>query len=235
MPEPRPEAAPSAAHLRGATLLSLLAALLLLLAVVLPAERGLDPLGTGRLLGLTAMGEEKAALDAAAARHAARLPELDQVTARLAAVEAQLRRLQPLVDLATPPAANSPAVLSDGSQPAAQPAHETVLTLAPGGRARVQLEMRRGARADYVWNAAGGAVNVEMEGERLGSTRGAFPRGATRAQAEADEGRLIATADGYQGWSWLNRSGAPVTITLRTSGEYRGIRLPDRDAENGAG
>jgi hypothetical protein len=42
------------------TLLALLVALLILITVVLPAEFGIDPTGTGRLLGLTRIGQLKA-------------------------------------------------------------------------------------------------------------------------------------------------------------------------------
>jgi hypothetical protein len=42
-------------RIMAATLGAVAVALLLLIAVVLPAERGVDPIGTGRLLGLTAL------------------------------------------------------------------------------------------------------------------------------------------------------------------------------------
>lgn len=44
--------------LRG-SLIALVVAVLLLVAVVLPAEYGIDPSGAGRLLGLTALGDAK--------------------------------------------------------------------------------------------------------------------------------------------------------------------------------
>jgi hypothetical protein len=49
--------APSARRILGATVAALLIAAVLLVTVVLPAEYGIDPLGTGRLLGLTALAE----------------------------------------------------------------------------------------------------------------------------------------------------------------------------------
>jgi hypothetical protein len=47
--------APSARRLATASVLALLGALLLLVVAVLPAEYGVDPLGTGRMLGLSAI------------------------------------------------------------------------------------------------------------------------------------------------------------------------------------
>lgn len=50
-----PVAAPSLAALARTTLLAALVAALLLVTMVVPAEYGIDPLGTGRWLGLTAI------------------------------------------------------------------------------------------------------------------------------------------------------------------------------------
>lgn len=50
-----PPAPPSRRRLAAATAVALLVASLLLLAVVMPAEYGVDPLGTGELLGLTGL------------------------------------------------------------------------------------------------------------------------------------------------------------------------------------
>jgi len=49
--------APSRRQLLIGTLVAVIAAAILLVAVILPAEYGRDPLGTGRLLGLTEMSE----------------------------------------------------------------------------------------------------------------------------------------------------------------------------------
>jgi hypothetical protein len=51
--EPQTPAPPSLSKLAKTTAIALLAAAALLVAIVLPAEYGIDPLGTGRRLGLT--------------------------------------------------------------------------------------------------------------------------------------------------------------------------------------
>jgi hypothetical protein len=58
---------PSAKKLLRSTLLAALAALVLLVAVVLPAEYGIDPTGVGRVLRMTDMGEIKQQLATEAA------------------------------------------------------------------------------------------------------------------------------------------------------------------------
>lgn len=52
-PEPQTAVAPSIAGLAKTTLLAIVVAAVLLVAFVLPAEYAIDPLGTGRWLGLT--------------------------------------------------------------------------------------------------------------------------------------------------------------------------------------
>jgi hypothetical protein len=35
---------------------------------------------------------------------------------------------------------------------------------------------------------------------------------------------LVAAFDGRHGWFWRNRGRQPVTVTLRTSGDYRDLK-----------
>src|SRR5882762_11346340 len=56
MTDPRPEITvqpPSKKSLAKATIVALLVAAVLLITAILPAEYGIDPLGTGKALGLT--------------------------------------------------------------------------------------------------------------------------------------------------------------------------------------
>ena len=58
---------PTSRQLMRSTVLAVIAALFLLVAVVLPAEYGIDPTGIGRVLRLTEMGTVKKQLAAEAA------------------------------------------------------------------------------------------------------------------------------------------------------------------------
>ena len=60
-------APPTRKRLLAATAIALAVAAVVLVAAVLPAEYGIDPLGTGRALGLTALYEADAGVDAAPA------------------------------------------------------------------------------------------------------------------------------------------------------------------------
>ncbi len=60
--KPAPEELPTTAQLLRSTAIALVAALIILVTIVLPAEYAIDPTGAGRLLGLTEMGEIKNSL-----------------------------------------------------------------------------------------------------------------------------------------------------------------------------
>jgi hypothetical protein len=62
---------PSKRALARSTLIALVAAALVLVTIVLPAEYGIDPTRVGRVLGLTQMGEIKMRLAREAAADAA--------------------------------------------------------------------------------------------------------------------------------------------------------------------
>ena len=63
--------APTKKRLLAATAIALAVAMIVLVAAVLPAEYGIDPLGTGKALGLTALFEADTGDDAAAPASAA--------------------------------------------------------------------------------------------------------------------------------------------------------------------
>jgi hypothetical protein len=199
---PAPESLPSPARLRRYSIIAGVVAIVLTVVVVLPAERGVDPTGIGGMLGLTAMGEFKVA----AAKELAE--EL--------ASEARL--------LAQDSARNALAV-SDSVAPAPTSRSDSAtLTLRPGEGKEIKLVMKKGGRAEYSWSVAGGVVNADMHGDTLNAPPGVFHRYQRATGASNDAGVLQAEFDGLHGWFWRNRSTAPVTITLRTTGAYSELR-----------
>lgn len=192
---------PSTRQLMVSTLLAAVGAVVLLCAVVLPAEYGIDPTGIGRVLGLTDMGETKRRLAQQAAQEAA---------------ATQTSRAEP----AAPAAPSSP---SAPSAPAASgPAwrDETTFTLAPGQGTEIKLTMKEGETARYAWTVQGGVVNFDTHGDGPGrSIRYAQGRGAP-----SEAGELTAAFSGNHGWFWRNRGQQDVTVVLRTGGVYSDIR-----------
>lgn len=223
------------------TLVSGAAALAVLTIVYLPAEYGRDPTGFGAVLGLTEMGQIKQQLYAEDAADAA-APQIaidPAIIARLDAIEAQLALLNAVigappsaVQAETPPVEVGPAApteaapeaapaATDTAAPAASPWRDEVsYILAPGEGIEVKLAMTEGQTAQFEWTANGAVVNFDTHGDG-GGQKISYEKG----RGVADQaGELTAAFTGNHGWFWRNRTDAPVTITLRTKGEYSAVK-----------
>lgn len=202
-PNPLPTEAelPSAGRLLRSTAMAAGIAAALLVTTVLPAEYGVDPTGVGALLGLTEMGRVKRALAA------------EDAVAKGDPPPTLSDNLMPPDVLEAQPASPVPSGVLVQS-------NETGLTLAPDEAAEIKLEMRSGAQAQFAWSTGGGRVNFDIHGDGVGVDYHGYGKGT----AASGEGVLTAAFDGNHGWFWRNRTGAPVTITLKTSGSYARIK-----------
>jgi hypothetical protein len=193
--KPRLEDLPTTGQLLRATAIAAAAAAAILVAIVLPSEYAIDPTGVGRQLGLTQMGEIKAQLAEEAAADAA-------------------------MGAAAPTAVKTAAVAAPAAN-AAQRSDTTKVTLAPGQGAEIKATMAKDARLAFTWSVAGGHVNFDTHADAPGIAYHGYGKGK---ETTGETGELVAAFDGKHGWFWRNRSGAPVTITLRTEGAYTDIR-----------
>ena len=236
---------PSGRKLLGSTAIAFVVAMVLLVTVVMPSEYGIDPTRVGRLLGLTEMGEikeqlhDEAAADQAAAASAGDdevLSRLDAIDDRLSALDRTIQRLHELLEQAEARRATK-AVLDDlrktvaarqqvaeksASQPKPEPQapawrDEASVTLAPGIGTEYKLVMQKGARAEFSWSANGSVLNYDTHGEGRGKSI-MYERGRGKP---GGEGELIAAFSGTHGWFWRNRTKKPVTLTIRTRGDYQ--------------
>jgi hypothetical protein len=208
-----PEGLPSSRTLVRSTLIAVGVAAVLLVGVVLPAEYGVDPVGVGRILGLTEMGEIKMAL------------------AREADAAAAAERVAVTSSTRTAPTPSASGV--DSAVPATVGASDSVrrdsvqVVLAPGEGREIKLVMLRGSAVRYAWSSDAGGVNYETHGDTLNAPAGVFHSYNKGRGARADSGRFVAVFDGQHGWYWRNRNSGPVTVTLRMEGVYSEIkRLP---------
>ena len=201
---------PTSRALLKSTAIAAAVALVLLVTVILPAEYGIDPTRIGRVLGLTQMGEIKMAL----AKEAEAADAAEAAAAPIAAAPAPQTAAQAGAP-ATTPAASTPAADSAASS------HVTEVTLAPGEGKEIKLAMREGARVNFEWTVTGGVVNFDTHADRPGTPYHGYEKGQRQG---SDNGVLVAAFDGMHGWFWRNRGSAPVTLTLRTSGDYQELK-----------
>ena len=108
------------------------------------------------------------------------------------------------------------------------------------GAAQIAMMNERGARNDRdaqsaLQSAEAGLADAirDIDGPPAAVARAdAFADGAgidyhgygKGRNSQGEKGTLVAAFDGKHGWFWRNRSGNPVTLTLRTNGAYSTIR-----------
>ncbi len=215
--QPQADALPSSARLFRATLIAVAVAGVLLVAVVMPAEYGVDVTGVGRVLGLTEMGEIKQQL----AREAATAEAAERAAAQVATTKTPAATSPAPADQGTPIAG---ATDSASANTLAVARADTIsVTLAPNEGKEVKLVMRKGQAAMFNWRAEGGAVNFDQHGDSTGAPNSYIGYGKG-TRVEADSGTLVAAMDGGHGWFWRNRSGRNVVVRLIVSGEYSEVK-----------
>lgn len=192
---PAPGELPTTGQLNRATLIAAAVAGVLLVTTVLPAEYGVDPLGTGRLMGLTAIGEAKAA-EAAAGDGS------DAEAAQLTLDE---------------PTEGAPTLAAD--------AQEVTVTLQPGEGREIKATMQAGDQIAYEWATADKSeIKWELHGEEAGAASNEYTSYEI-ATSNGESGSFRAPFAGTHGWYWRNRSDAPVTIVAKASGEFSKFEL----------
>jgi hypothetical protein len=188
---------PTLPQLGKATGIALVTAAAILIAAVLPAEYGIDPLGTGRLLGLTKLN------------NGAKKP-VDLVPPLVAAPGAAAG------SAAAPVARTSALLRSD----------EMSVTLKPGEGAEVKALMRKGEHFVFSWTTDGAPVKADMHGEPEHAKANEFTTYWKEPQQTGAQGTFTAGFDGIHGWFWRNKGAQPVTITVKVSGFHEKLYRP---------
>ncbi|OEE57861.1 transmembrane anchor protein [Enterovibrio norvegicus] len=194
---------PSTKQLVRSTLIALVSAIVILVAVILPAEYAIDPTGAGKVLGLTEMGEIKNQLaqEAAADNAAKQTVVIVETTEPVTATEST---------------AESASVVQTSEAQAHEWKDTIFLTLKPGQGAEVKLVMAKGQTATFDWKSKGGPVNYDTHGDGNGRSI-SYEKGRG---VPNDQGELVAAFTGNHGWFFRNRNADTVMVILKTNGEY---------------
>lgn len=231
---------PSTAQLVKSTIVAVIAAAVILVTVVLPAEYSIDPTGIGRALQLTQMGEIKKqlAIEAEMDRQKDRQQQAPATPDRRSGLPGFMADF--LAGLLVSPAAAHPGGHDDDDdqnrvEPAAKPpvalaqpaptvakTDEVRFTLKPNEGIEYKMTMLRGGVVQFSWRVEGGKVNYDMHGTpKDGGKESSYKKASGVA---SDTGVLTAAYDGSHGWFWRNRGSSDVTITLKTTGAYSELR-----------
>ncbi|MBL0123617.1 MAG: hypothetical protein IPP88_13095 [Betaproteobacteria bacterium] len=189
-----------------ATVFALAIAAALLVVAILPAEFGIDLTGMGRLLGLTAMGERKAASTSMPIAPPSTVPASPVPNADAAGKEATSRKYATVSAL---------PLRFD----------EIEVKLAPNGQIEYKALMDEGEMLAFAWDAGGANVKFDFHGEPTAGPDGAFIS-FEKGTAAKSGGSLKAPFAGTHGWWWKNPTQKDVVIKLRVSGFYANIKQP---------
>jgi len=185
---------PTTSKLIKSTIIAILAASVILITLVLPAEYGIDPTGIGKLTGLQRMGEIKTALAEEADDKAATIPTLDPKAGQT-------------TDL--------PAIESASETKT----DEMSVTLDPNESTEIKITMAKDTAVDFAWFTSTGQAFYDLHGDSSEVDYHIYEKGTKSTM----NGTLTAAFDGNHGWYWKNRTGTTITITLNTTGQYQSI------------
>ena len=202
---------PDARRLVRAVVTAGVIAAVLLVTVILPAEYGIDPLHTGRALGLAKLG------GASGASQGATTDIKDSLGTGKVDPTAVVAAGEPL------PLPN-PAVHQ--SKPAAPQSKTVTVKLGPGRETEVKLVMKANQVALYAWHTDKGAAYFDFHGHSPEWTnKEAFVRyQEVKDGLRSASGSLVAPFDGEHGWYWVNITDEPMVITLEVSGYFDEIK-----------
>jgi len=179
------------------SLLALVVAAAILLLFVLPAERGIDLTGFGKVLGLTQMAKGEDAAD---------------TTAAAAPVDPSA--------YVVPPQTKQSIVKTAPFR-----SDEKEITLPPHEGLEIKAHMKTGDHLIYVWTSSA-PVKADMHGEKSGDSSGAFTQYWKEKGLTQDQGALTAPFDGKHGWYFRNQGETPLTVKIKTWGFYEDLFEP---------
>ena len=203
---PKGEARPaSGKRLLISVAVAAIAGLLLVLAVVLPAEYGMDPLGTGRLLGLESMTAEPT-----------RTIEITDVIGGNETVsEAEIP------DFGDPVPLPNPAVHQDETGAVGRTTME--IAIGPFEETEIKTVLGEAKVILYSWSVDRGDIYSDFHGHAPEFGPEFFVRYEEHQEGSGNNGSLVAPFAGEHGWYWLNYNEYPVVVTLTVEGYFDDI------------
>lgn len=186
----------------------------LLVAVVLPIEYGIDPLSTGRLFGVE---QEPQAMNSPSDASGQAAPEEQEPPAD------DLEAIMMGNTVNANPATHSSYSRSFRSE-------EAIIEIAPFQEVEYKAQMSPGDVLLYTWETDK-PVYADTHGEPHDYPDSPAVRYLEEDGVKSAHGRISPPVDGIHGWYWLNTNESPITIRLEVSGWYENLEEEYRSAE----
>lgn len=204
MPEPASPfetTPPSGRRIATSVAVAVVAALVVLVTVILPAEYNIDPTGVGGAIGLTQINE----------------PERTLVVRDVIGGNETYRSV-PIPDFGQPVPLPNPAVFQGHAGPART---ETLtVTLEPGEETEVKTVLKESQVIVYSWSVDRGQLYVDFHGHEPDAGQDYWVRYEEQQEGSSGHGSLVAPFAGEHGWFWQNYNEFPVVITLTFTGYF---------------
>ena len=208
MNDKQEQPAPSQGNLLKGAFFALIAAVVVTVLFVLPAEFGVDPTGVGAKLGLLDIAEP------------AESPMSSGTPGSSTLVEGAWPAIPEDFDYYEPDVLGDPY---SRIQTTKFRSDTLTIELDVGEQTEYKAIMQQGDALVYHWKVAKGVVYTDLHADPGEDAEGYPDRYYIRyAESESGEsaGSLVAPFAGNHGWYWLNIEEEPITITLEVHGFY---------------
>jgi len=102
---------------------------------------------------------------------------------------------------------------------------DTVVITVPANKGlEYKFYIAKDEKLEFIWNTDGEALYFDFHGEPEGNKTGYFKSFKESTQKESS-GTLSVPFTGSHDWYWQNKTSKPVTIILKTRGNYKTIGL----------
>ena len=189
-----------------AVLFALVLGIVILVSAVLPAEYGIDPIGTGKLFGFSKLYVPEDAPDGLATTTGKTFPLIKMEKA------------------GSGPEVKRP-VEADNPIPEKQYAEreDTVEVIVPAGKGiEYKTYMLKGGKMKYEWKTNDGTVYLDFHGEvkQAKAVNDVYFESYTLAYSNNMVGTFYAPFEGKHGWFFRNNENKDITVTLKLKGQY---------------
>lgn len=196
---------PSSKRLIRGVLLAVVAAAVVLVTIVLPAEYNIDPTGIGSALGLTALNK----------------PTETLIITEVVAGNETYKEIE-LPEFGDPIPLPNPAVFQAHSAPPRSQTFEINMPAESSTEIKAILETAQAIQ--FSWSVDRGDVYVDFHGHEPDAGDEYWVRYEEQQEGSGGNGSLVAPFAGEHGWYWLNYNDFPVVVTITISGYYTDLK-----------
>ncbi|WP_459210901.1 hypothetical protein [Aquimarina rhabdastrellae] len=183
--------------------------MVVLITAVFPAEYGMDPLQTGKLLGFSKLYQEDKVIVETEVKTTTTTPSYKKIT---------LEKVGSPASVPKPIEANNPPPEVQYTQ-----REDTIEVVVPAGKGiEYKFKMLKYGSVKYEWMTNKGVVYIDFHGEvkQKNPPKNVFYESYTLAYSNNMAGTLTAPFEGKHGWYYRNDTKEDITIQLRLKGEY---------------